>query len=99
MEHQFEKVFEADGTPFGATWAAEKWLRENGYSYGPSCIGCPQAIIKGDISIAKWRNLTSDEKRTVDGTLQAARDQRAVITLKATPWRNLSTSETTSNPK
>lgn len=84
---EFEKTFECDGTPFGAVWAAEEWLRENGYSYGASCVGCPRAIIKGDIVIAKWRNLKADERATVDGTLHTGRGSKAVIKLKATQWR------------
>ena len=90
MSETFEtKVFGYDGTPFGALYKAEEWLRENGYSVGSMCIGGPQAIVKGDVCVAKWRNLTADEKATVDGILEAGRDQWAVVKIKAAPWKSL----------
>ena len=82
----FTKTFQTDpDNCFGATYAAEAWLRENGYSYGPSQRGAPRAIMKGDVSIAKWKNLTGREKSFVDGRLLTGRDQDAVIKLSETP--------------
>ena len=42
-----EELFKHDGTTFGAHYAAEKWLRENGFSYGPSSHDGPAGIVKG----------------------------------------------------
>lgn len=81
----FKKVFKNDGTAFGATYKAEKWLRDNGYSVGSSCVFSPQGVMKGDFIIAKWRNLSPKERSEMDGTLQAARDQDAVLCLKDAP--------------
>lgn len=83
--NEFVKKFPYDGTTFGAKHAAEKWLFNHGYSFGSSCVLCPQAIIEGDVLIAKWRNLTPREKRFIDGTLEAGRNTDAVIKLKSKP--------------
>lgn len=62
------KTFDEKGT-FAAYNAAKKWLKENGYSYGSSCANAPTAIMKGDWCIAKWRNLTGDEIKQLDGKI------------------------------
>jgi hypothetical protein len=85
MIYEFEKIFPQDGTPFGALYAAENWLRENGYSCGSSCVFHPQAIKKGEWCIAKWRNLTQAEKEDIDGILVAGRDKNAIIKLLEEP--------------
>lgn len=74
-----EKMFKHDGTTFGAKCAAEKWLRENGFSYGSSSRDGPQGIVKGDAAIAKYRNLSSADKGEMDGWLYSGRDQDARI--------------------
>ena len=76
-------VFKGNGSTFSAKYEAEKWLKENGYSYGPSCVGGPQAVIKGDYCISKWHNLSSKEKSLVDGTLDAGREGVATLRLKS----------------
>ncbi|MFK5949517.1 MAG: hypothetical protein QM500_12195 [Methylococcales bacterium] len=82
----YVKTFENDGTTFGAKYAAEAWLTENGYSYGSSdCMG-PQGIVKGaGVYISKWRNMSSSEHKAMDGALRSGRDCDAVITLKQPP--------------
>lgn len=64
-----KKIFNQKGT-FKAYYAAEKWLTENGYSFGPSCVCSPQAIKKGDYYIAKWRNLSPMERIDIDGIIE-----------------------------
>lgn len=78
----FEKTFKGDGSTFGAAYEAEKWLRDNGYSVGPMCVGYPQAVLKGNFAIAKWRNLTREERLAVDGTLDSGRGQHSILRLK-----------------
>ncbi|MDA3939618.1 MAG: hypothetical protein PF693_09945 [Spirochaetia bacterium] len=63
-----KKVFDTKGT-FKAKTAAEKWLTDNGYSFGSSCVYSPQAIKKGNWNIAKWRNLTVEERKNIDGII------------------------------
>ena len=64
-----KKIFTEKGT-FQAYYAAEKWLRNNGYSFGSSCVCSPQAIKKGDFYIAKWRNLSAKERKDIDGIIE-----------------------------
>jgi hypothetical protein len=61
---------------FAAYHAAEKWLKENGYSYGSMCSPEPTAIMKGDIHIAKWRNLSAKERAEVHGKITTESDFR-----------------------
>ena len=82
---RFEKIFKGDGSTFGATYEAEAWLKGNGYSYGSSCVCSPQGVVKGDVYISKWRNMTKKEQSQMDGLLYAGRDQDARLVLKKGP--------------
>lgn len=64
----FTKTFNQQGT-FQALYAAQNWLRENGYSYGSTCRGEPIGLLKGDYVVAKWRNLTRQEINELDGVV------------------------------
>ncbi|MEB0008660.1 hypothetical protein QN412_02910 [Pseudomonas sp. RTB3] len=64
----FTKTFSEPGT-FEALYAAQKWLTQNGYSFGPGCAMKPIPILKGDFVIAKWKNLTKGEIAGLDGKL------------------------------
>ena len=81
----FQKVFDQQGT-FEALHAAQCWLRENGYSFGATCACCPVGVLKGDYLIAKWRNLTRQERAELDGTLSGDfREGPLTLTLKSAP--------------
>lgn len=55
---------------FQSMWAAQTWLKQNGYSYGSSCREMPIAVCKGEYNLPqKWKNFTKAEKKTVDGIL------------------------------
>lgn len=54
---------------FEATRAAEQWLSDHGFSYGPMQRGKPRGIKHGDIAIAKWSNMTLLEIQQLDGRL------------------------------
>lgn len=64
-------TFEQKGE-FKAYSAACKWCEENGYSYGSMQRDAPIGILKGDWTIAKWRNLDSSERKALDGTMSCA---------------------------
>lgn len=78
-----EIIFKGDGSTFSAKFEAEDWLRDNGYSFGPSCVGYPQAVFKGDCYVSKWRNLSPKERLSVDGVLHAHREGDATLRLTA----------------
>jgi hypothetical protein len=63
------KTFDQQGD-FAACDAAESWLREGGYSVGSCERGSPRGIMRGDVPIAKWRNLSPRERKTLDGIMR-----------------------------
>ena len=69
---------------FTAVGAARDWLSEHGYSYGSMCMDMPIGILKGEWSIAKWRNLTGKEREQLDGQLTSKdfREGPVVLRLK-----------------
>jgi len=71
---QMGKVFTTefgpyDGHPFYALRKAEAFLQKFGYSYGSLCGDEPCGIMLGEVTIAKWENLTEDERSAVDGMM------------------------------
>ncbi|CVE51194.1 Uncharacterised protein [Serratia marcescens] len=86
---KFTKVFDQKGT-FNALYACQDWLRDNGYSYGSSCRGCPTGVLKGDWLIAKWRNLTREEIEGLHGTIDGNfREGPVRLHLKEAPEQEL----------
>ena len=78
------KIFEAiAGDDFGAQRAADKWLRDRGFSFGPSQADGPQAIWFGDHSVSKWRNLSAKERLAAHGIMEGRRAGAVHITLRA----------------
>jgi hypothetical protein len=75
-------VFAADDD-FGAKHAAEKWLKDRGISYGSSCACAPQCLLIGNYAIAKWRNLTTRERKQCHGTLDFDRGGPAIVRIKS----------------
>ncbi len=67
-----KKEFKVEGT-FESMYAAERWLKENGYDYGSSCRTMPTAVMKGDYYSYdlphKWKNFTNKERNNVDGVI------------------------------
>lgn len=61
-------TFNFTGT-FQALYQAQEWCSRNGISYGSLCGGMPVGLMRGDVSIAKWRNLTAKERSQCDGTM------------------------------
>ncbi len=60
--------FEVKGT-FQSLYTAQGWCTENGYSYGSLCGNSPVALWKGDCDIAKWKNLSQQDKKEMDGVM------------------------------
>lgn len=73
------KTFKADGD-FKAFYAAENWLRENGYSTGSMERDEPIGIAKGDCYISKWRNLGED-KDLLDGVIARGDKRNGDVTV------------------
>jgi len=74
------KVFDVPGT-FESMYAAERWLRENGYSYGSTGRGSdPVAILKGGYDLPqKWHNISALGRSIVDGVMYCGRDEKATV--------------------
>ena len=81
----FTKTFSETGT-FESLYAAQKWLTQNGYSFGPSCAMKPIPVLKGDFVIAKWKNLTKKEIAMLDGQIDGnLREGPMTVMLKVAP--------------
>lgn len=65
-----EKAFKVPGT-WQSMWAAQAWLKDNGYNYGSSCAVHKEiAITKGEYDLPqKWKNFNKLEKSLVDGVM------------------------------
>ena len=75
--------FNQKGT-FQALYAAEAWCREHGISVGQSSATGPTGLLFGKFDwIAKWRNLTPQEREELHGTMDGDfREGPVVINLK-----------------
>lgn len=67
-----EKTFKVDGT-FRSLYAAEIWLKEQGYGHGSPSETGPTAVMKGDYYSYdlphKMKNFTNRQKREVHGII------------------------------
>jgi hypothetical protein len=88
MTDDFVKVFEGK-KDFEALYAAEHWCRDNGISYGSTCVSSPQALLIGDYSIAKWRNLTAKERKQAHGVIENSRREGPVTLRIKAEFRHL----------
>lgn len=81
----FKKVFTHTGEAFSATSAAEKWLKEKGFSLGTMCSPDPRGILhEAGVHIPKWRYLAHDK---LDGMATATdwRDGDVTVHLLTEP--------------
>jgi len=69
---------------FEAYDKAAKWLDDNGFSYGSMCRNEPIGIMKGDYSIAKWKNLEKEHIGMLHGTIESTdyRNSDVIVTIK-----------------
>jgi hypothetical protein len=78
-----EFKFKESGT-FASYYKACEWLRNNGYSYGSMCSDEPIGILKGEYSIAKWKNLTDKERKALDGIMTSNDFREGEVNIKLT---------------
>lgn len=63
-------VFEHTGPEWSSKRAAEKFIRDQGWSVGWSDVtGCRAVVFRPDALVAKWRNLTAYERADADAYL------------------------------
>jgi hypothetical protein len=80
------RTFDQQGD-FAAQAAAKQWLHERGYSVGIMEADAPRGIMRGDVLIAKWCNLSPREKRgyETDDGLWPSRERAKSYVAK---WRD-----------
>lgn len=81
-----EKIFNQTGD-FAALHAARAWVENQGYSCGSLCRDMPIGLLKGEWTIAKWKNLTANERKQLDGQMTSSdfRNGPVIVTLKELP--------------
>lgn len=67
-EGSAHKIFDAEGE-YAALNEALTWLRARGFSYGSMQRGAAIGVMLGDVKIAKWRDLDSQEREDLHGQL------------------------------
>ena len=67
-----QATFKVEGT-FQSMYAAQRWVKEQGYGYGSSSAMHPTAVMKGDYHSydlpEKMKNFTQKEKNNVHGII------------------------------
>jgi hypothetical protein len=63
------KIEFRDEGDFAAYEKACKWCKDNGVSYGSMQRDEPIGLMYGDVSIAKWLNLSKSEQNELHGTM------------------------------
>lgn len=71
MMSELIRTFDEPGE-FESLRAAEKWLKDRGFSLGTLQRGAPIGVMLGDCDISKWRNLDADERAEMHGVLTTA---------------------------
>lgn len=64
------EIFENDGTEWSAWRACQAWLKEHGYDHGSMQRDAPIGVHRAPASISKWRNMTGDERASLDGRIE-----------------------------
>lgn len=65
----YSAEFQGTDEPFSALRAAEAWLKDRGFSYGPQQGRAPIGILLGFCTIAKWFKLDAEEKNDLHGQI------------------------------
>lgn len=58
---------------FAALRSAEKLLASAGFSMAPGCARQPTGLMFGDYAIAKWRNLSTQQRAGLHGVMTGDR--------------------------
>lgn len=76
------KTFSVPGT-FQSYYAADKWLKENGYESGSMCRDMPIAITKGEYNLPeKYKNMTTADKKAVNGWITSNDFREGSVTIE-----------------
>lgn len=54
---------------FNSCYAAEEWCKAAGLSVGSMQRGEPRCLMRGDVYVAKWRNLSAAERIECHGAM------------------------------
>lgn len=81
------KTFEhVEGDDFSAYNAATEWVRQQGLSCGSMQRGAPTLIYYGDCDVAKFRNISAQERKAAIGKIEGVagrfRGGPVTVTLK-----------------
>ena len=68
---------------FGAFREAEEFCRERGFSVGSMQRDEPIGIARGDFYIAKWYNLSAQDKTRLDGVIVGEKRNGPVVVIFA----------------
>ncbi len=87
-----KKVFKEEGA-FQSLYKAEKWLTDNGFNYGSTCVQSNLvALYKGEYigSAWKWRGLSMKERRECHGIMKSYnyREGEVIIEIKDEYWES-----------
>lgn len=67
---KFTKEFTGNGEDFSAFNEASEFLTKHGFSSGSMQREAPIGLMKGDVMISKWRNLSKSDIETLDGVIK-----------------------------
>lgn len=67
---------------FQALYEAQAWCRENGFSMGSLCSPESVALMRGKVLIAKWRNLTVEERERIHGKMTGPDFRNGPVTIE-----------------
>lgn len=79
-EIEFTKTFTKEGT-FQSLYEAQGWLSANGYSYGSLCRNDPVGLLKGDVTIGKWKNFDKEDIAALDGIMTSWDFRESPVTI------------------
>jgi hypothetical protein len=91
MSAIIELIFTDNSGDFEALHAAQAWCRERGYSCGSMSNPLPIAIMFGDFQIAKWKNLTIEEREACDGRIESQDFRAGPVKIALTNPRHYAT--------
>lgn len=74
--------FKGNGEDFSATSEAEAWAKEHGFYVAPMCGGLPRGIARDVDWIAKWRNLTEQDKTRLEGIVTAGNHRNGAVSIE-----------------
>jgi hypothetical protein len=54
---------------FQALYAAQAWCEQADISYGSLCRAKPVGLMRGEFGIAKWKHISAEQRKQLDGTI------------------------------